>query len=360
MDEVVPKPLPFNPELISKNVPVSDQKLVSNHLQQRIPITSDAGYYEHKEAISRSYIGDLSCQTDEETCTSSEKGMKNENINFEKDGLAVIVAKIARKISPVSNKQRKFFGGWTIYDAYIYARYKKIWTKPRIILSMIVLLSLCFIFVVFIGASLEKKSYESQKYLSSLYDTSTVCVLKLGDLKERYIAQVSFQTRSNTDQDWKEERVAHCGSCGKCSTETDLQIYHSTAFTLKKDIMQCSMKGLYGGSKLVSSCIKDRTKFSHDCGGCWTERAMCGLNNCYFSCMKTAFFSRGGLFSDLDSDKSSSDIDDRSDRTLNSCLTCTEAMCDREFLQCAGANRRRSGIITDITRDNSQVCDYIN
>ena len=36
---------------------------------------------------------------------------------------------------------------------------------------------------------------------------------------------------------------------------------------------------------------------------------------------------------------------------LNSCLECDEKLCGPAFIQCAGANRRRLGIESDIKRD---------
>ena len=42
---------------------------------------------------------------------------------------------------------------------------------------------------------------------------------------------------------------------------------------------------------------------------------------------------------------------------LSTCLKCDELMCGPEFITCAGANRRRLGITTDIGRTSAEFCD---
>ena len=41
---------------------------------------------------------------------------------------------------------------------------------------------------------------------------------------------------------------------------------------------------------------------------------------------------------------------------LNECLECDEKLCGPNFLHCAGANRRRLGIVSDIARDDDEQC----
>jgi hypothetical protein len=43
------------------------------------------------------------------------------------------------------------------------------------------------------------------------------------------------------------------------------------------------------------------------------------------------------------------------DGRLNDCLACDEAYCGAMFIECAGANRRRAGITSDIGRPGAQV-----
>jgi hypothetical protein len=46
--------------------------------------------------------------------------------------------------------------------------------------------------------------------------------------------------------------------------------------------------------------------------------------------------------------------------TLNKCLQCDEDKCGPAFKKCAGANRRRCGIGTDIARPDDQLCKVID
>ena len=45
---------------------------------------------------------------------------------------------------------------------------------------------------------------------------------------------------------------------------------------------------------------------------------------------------------------------------LNRCTLCDEKRCGIAFVECAGANRRRTAIISDIERDaDSEVCESV-
>ena len=46
---------------------------------------------------------------------------------------------------------------------------------------------------------------------------------------------------------------------------------------------------------------------------------------------------------------------------LNRCTLCDEKRCGIAFVECAGANRRRTAIISDIERDTEQeVCESVD
>ena len=45
---------------------------------------------------------------------------------------------------------------------------------------------------------------------------------------------------------------------------------------------------------------------------------------------------------------------------LTKCLECDEKRCGPAFIRCAGANRRRSGIQSDIERNYSHVCKKVD
>ncbi len=46
-------------------------------------------------------------------------------------------------------------------------------------------------------------------------------------------------------------------------------------------------------------------------------------------------------------------------RSLTDCLECDERRCGPAFIACAGTNRRRAGMHSDIGRNRSQVCSAI-
>ena len=78
---------------------------------------------------------------------------------------------------------------------------------------------------------------------------------------------------------------------------------------------------------------------------CWVENVMCDLRNCVFTCLLYRMGFGGG--------KNSGD-------ELSHCLECDEKRCGPAFIRCAGANRRRSGIYSDIERNCSHVCKVID
>ena len=72
---------------------------------------------------------------------------------------------------------------------------------------------------------------------------------------------------------------------------------------------------------------------------------MCDLRQCVFTCLSSIL-------------RGESNNPDQGD--INNCLLCDEKLCGPAFIQCAGANRRRSGIKSDIGRDDEkEVCDKV-
>jgi hypothetical protein len=144
--------------------------------------------------------------------------------------------------------------------------------------------------------------------------------------------------------------IAHCGDCGQCSNPRDVGIYDETKNTLYDDSVACAKRGLIWGRKTASNCMEDRVGFTSDCNDCWVENIMCDLRKCVFVCLWH------GLFSQVDS----TGAEDDHPTSLNRCTYCDEKRCGPEFVTCAGANRRRSGILSDIERDQSnEVCSVV-
>mmetsp|Transcript_36968 Transcript_36968/g.115087 ORF Transcript_36968/g.115087 Transcript_36968/m.115087 type:complete len:148 (+) Transcript_36968:183-626(+) len=70
------------------------------------------------------------------------------------------------------------------------------------------------------------------------------------------------------------------------------------------------------------------------CMDCWTDNILCDAAQCKAKCW-TKFFSP---------------------EQTRACIECDERTCGPEFIKCAGANRRSSGIRSDIVRPERQEC----
>ena len=49
-------------------------------------------------------------------------------------------------------------------------------------------------------------------------------------------------------------------------------------------------------------------------------------------------------------------LDPHNSGDYSGCLKCDEKHCGPEFIRCAGANRRSSGIESDIHKADSEIC----
>ena len=141
--------------------------------------------------------------------------------------------------------------------------------------------------------------------------------------------------------------VAHCGSCGHCSNPHDIRIYDQTQKSLFESSTTCAKRALIWGRVTAGHCLQTHVGFTNNCNECWVENILCDLRKCIFTCL---FY---GLFGDVDGGAGQS-------TNLNPCTQCDERRCGPDFIQCAGANRRRSGIVSDISRDEiNEVCQTV-
>eukprot|EP00550_Attheya_septentrionalis_P008287 CAMPEP_0198288740 /NCGR_PEP_ID=MMETSP1449-20131203/7155_1 /TAXON_ID=420275 /ORGANISM="Attheya septentrionalis, Strain CCMP2084" /LENGTH=351 /DNA_ID=CAMNT_0043986945 /DNA_START=73 /DNA_END=1128 /DNA_ORIENTATION=+ len=144
--------------------------------------------------------------------------------------------------------------------------------------------------------------------------------------------------------------IGHCGDCGACSNPHDITIYDYTKNSLTGDATKCAVKGMIGGRRFAGRCLYERVGLSPKCNNCWVENIICDLKLCVFSCIWHLIKQRfqGGA---TKGNKGS----------LNACTYCDEKRCGPEFIRCAGANRRRTGILSDIDRDiSSEVCKAVD
>jgi len=126
----------------------------------------------------------------------------------------------------------------------------------------------------------------------------------------------------------------HGGYCGRCSTPQDITTYEETKLTQTKTTTECNLVYLFFGKKAAEECMLRHSGQSTGCVTCWVDDMGCAGAQCTLTCLSV--FLRG--------------VPHVIDGKLNDCLACDEQNCGPAFIRCAGANRRRCGITSDIAR----------
>ena len=135
-------------------------------------------------------------------------------------------------------------------------------------------------------------------------------------------------------------RAINGGSCGECSNPHDIEIYNATRNTLTGSTKRCSFLYLFFGEWAARECMKS-VDFTPGCNECWIENIKCDLNTkCLWICLRSTM---------------NGDERNKPDGSLNDCLQCDEDVCGPDYVKCAGANRRRSGIVSDIDREGDII-----
>jgi hypothetical protein len=238
--------------------------------------------------------------------------------------------------------------------------------RLRRVLTGLLLTFIIFFVILWIGMEIEQSYVRAGEGTHALYETTNVCGLEyppyLLELQDNFTMKeeqeyttaaalatteniLAFQTFPNASaarQHNDHTLIAHCGDCGECSNPHDINIYDETSVTLFKATLDCAKHGVFGGRRLASACMTDRVGMTPGCTDCWVENIMCDLRNCIYTCFFHAIVSGG--------------IHEGQQQELNRCTLCDEVRCGPKFIECVGANRRRSGIMSDIERDDQEVC----
>ena len=224
------------------------------------------------------------------------------------------------------------------------------------VLQVLVFLFLLLAFLLWLGMRREQARVRELPETEQLYQLPERCAMRtsqtyieiqtMSSVKEVYNWTDQTSTSSSSSHTDGAPFVAHCGECGKCSNPHDVRIYDETKNTLFKESIKCAKHALVGGRRAVRRCMKQRVGLTNDCNDCWTENIICSVRSCIFSCMFQAMFVKGIY-------------DGSGVEQLNRCTHCDEVRCGPAFLKCAGANRRRSGIHSDIQRDEREVCEDV-
>jgi hypothetical protein len=132
--------------------------------------------------------------------------------------------------------------------------------------------------------------------------------------------------------------VLHMGACGACSNAADVEVMRRTRETLTLDARACGLRYFLIGRGAAERCLAP-IGFSPACVECWLDDMACAVTHCTAICLRSRLTGEPNNV----------------DGKLNDCLQCDETHCGPEFVRCAGANRRRSGIVSDIERPAEQV-----
>jgi hypothetical protein len=160
------------------------------------------------------------------------------------------------------------------------------------------------------------------------------------------------------DKDGKKDTILHCGKCSACSALRDIEVLYKTKDYITTEMTDCSsdwvanQKGLrksFYAAPLgdLKKCLVEKgIDFSDDgsawedptdkpsCMDVWTDNILNDASLCVSNCLSK--------FNPWDTNKGNFAKD--------KCLQCDEYKSGPAFIWGAGANRRSSGIVSDIDR----------
>jgi len=208
-------------------------------------------------------------------------------------------------------------------------------------LLLLALAAVTFSITVWVGGDREWRRVIKQPGTRGMYETAQVCAA----LPHNASAPTTYAGVDVAHE--ASALVRHCGPCGDCSSTADISILDDTKNTLTKTATRCAMQKFIRGRRGVEACFESNVGFTGGCTKCWVDNVMCTQAACVFTCLRSIILRESN-------NAGSSGV-------LNRCLECDEKMCGPAFLTCAGANRRRSGIISDIGRDDkAEVCKKVD
>ncbi|CAE8733734.1 unnamed protein product [Polarella glacialis] len=202
--------------------------------------------------------------------------------------------------------------------------------SPLCSCGLFVSLILLLILILVVGGRLERDAVDSAPDTDELYRSKEVC----GASGQTHVSLLLARAAG--------DEVVNCGACGACSTSHDISVYSSTLETLTDKATRCALWSLLGEGG-VRDCFAQQIQFTKPCEDCWVENVMCDQRNCKWTCLQMVLTGQrknaGG------------------DGKLNDCLECDEELCGPAFYRCARANRRTSGLVSDIGRKSVQNCN---
>lgn len=132
--------------------------------------------------------------------------------------------------------------------------------KTKEILKRIFMILLHFIGLIpisfFFGIRSERSRVQQAKSTHSNYSSSSLCAYNT--------ANNNFHTLGSYQEANDEHDFLHCGECGQCSNDVDIDLMIATKDTLTKDATKCALKGLIFGEQKVDGCLQD-IGFTSEC-----------------------------------------------------------------------------------------------
>ena len=176
------------------------------------------------------------------------------------------------------------------------------------------------------------------------FKTSRVC----GNDRKQYASMEAAKHKG--------KQVLNCGQCSKCSSKQNVGVMHEKAmenFGLTKRASVAAVGWLIGGKRVHQWLFQSKfIGFDEECSECWYEATRCNIASCAQYCL---FGWTNPLSSSNTLDGDGGDGGDGGYQ-LNKCMECDEVYCSAYYLQSCGANRRTSGVVTDIKRREEFVC----
>mmetsp|Transcript_12142 Transcript_12142/g.25116 ORF Transcript_12142/g.25116 Transcript_12142/m.25116 type:complete len:250 (-) Transcript_12142:506-1255(-) len=191
----------------------------------------------------------------------------------------------------------------------------------RTVIAVVLSLVAMICAYIYIGEEVERQAWLKAPSTLSLYTTDEICR--------------SGETGS----------ILNCGHCGACSNRFDILVYNVTAQNLTTIMTQCAITGQFFGVSHTKACLQKNSNLSDSCASCWVQNAECNKKFCRRTCFHHKLLPFLPTWKSWD------------DPRLDPCITCDEKFCGPEFVKCAGANRRRVGVVSDLQRDmNLEMC----
>eukprot|EP00435_Cladocopium_sp_Y103_P059391 s1173_g21.t1 len=158
-------------------------------------------------------------------------------------------------------------------------------------------------------------------------------------------------------------RKLHCGRCAACSSPEDIEVLAKTRLWITEVMTTVAARfaapwGHHDPKRLRRDLVEANISFSEkrydgrtdlpSCMDVWADNIMCDAMSCKSKCW-LKFFNAKNAKTEITGDIKWYDLNAK-------CLRCDEINCGPAFIKGAGANRRSTGIESDIQRPEKQKC----